>query len=92
MDRLFDGVIGVAARGVDVGNCVTRRAGDARFCRRVIYIIELRVIECAAKERHRVMATGAPARSLDRAVALQRDFARFADAEEISRIVNELVS
>ena len=67
MHRLFDGVVGVSARTVDVGDRMADRAGDSRPCGRmtlqvILGIIEsLLVIKGAAEKRNRVMAAGAEA-------------------------------
>ena len=71
MQRLFHHVIAVAPRAVDMRDGVTGRAGDARLTRRVVHQVVVRIVELAAEERHRVVATGTPPRRLDVAVPLQ---------------------
>ena len=77
---LFDRVGGVAAGVVDVGDRVAGRAGDAGLAGRVVHVVVVRVVEFAREERHGVVAAGAPAGGLGRAVARERDLARLADA------------
>ena len=49
--------------------------------------VEVRVVERAAEERHRIVAAGAPARGLHVAVALQRHLAGLLHAEQVGRVV-----
>ena len=81
MDRLIDCVIRIAARAVDVGDRVAGGAGDAGLGRRMVHIIEFRIVKSAAEKRHDIVATGAPARGFYVAVALERHLAGFAHAE-----------
>ena len=91
MLRLFDRVGGVAAGVVDVGDRVAGRAGDARLAGRVVHVVVIRVVELAREERHRVVAAGAPAGGLGRAVASERDLARLANAGQIGLVVERAV-
>ena len=52
-----------------------------------VHVVEVRVVERAAEERHRVVAAGAPARRLHVAVALQRRPCASPDAEQVGRVV-----
>ena len=61
MNRLGDGEVRVADGAVHRRDRVAGRASDARFGGRVVVNVEVRIIERAAEERHRVMAAGAPA-------------------------------
>ena len=49
VDRLVDGVVGIAHRAVDVRDGVAGRAGDARLRRRMIHVVEVRIIKRAAE-------------------------------------------
>ena len=84
---LLDRVGGVAAGVVDGGDRVADRAGDAGLARRVVHVVVVRVVELAGEERHGVVAAGAPAGGLGRAVALQRDLARLAHAHQVGLVV-----
>ena len=68
---LLDRVGAVAPGVVDVGDHVADRASDACLARRVVHVVVIRVVELAGEERHGIVAAGAPAGSLGRAVALQ---------------------
>ena len=87
MHWLVDGVFGVAARAIDVGDGVAGGAGDAGLGGGVIADVEVRIIKCAAEKRHHVMAARAPARRLHVAVALQGHLPRLVHAEEIRLVV-----
>ena len=87
MNRLVDGVGGVAGGVVDVRHRMARGAGDAGLGRRVIVNVIVRIVERAAEERHHVMTARAPARSLHIPVALHAHLARFLHAEEVDRVV-----
>ena len=87
MQRLFDRVVRVTPGAVHVGNRVTDRAGDAGLRRRMVDRIKLRIVKRAAEERHRIVTACAPARRLDIAITLQRDFARSSDAGVIRWII-----
>src|SRR4029434_9610951 len=49
--------------------------------------IEIRIVESATEEWHRIVAPGAPARRLHTAITLERHFARLLDAEQIRLVV-----
>src|ERR1051325_5609453 len=87
MDRLFDGVIGVAARAVDVRDRVARGASDPGLRGGMIHVVEIRIVESATEKRNDIVTTGAPAGGFDVAIALEGDLARFANAEEIRLVV-----
>ncbi len=84
---LFNRVVAVAARTVDVGDRVTHGAGDARLRRRVIDIVKLRIVKSSAEERHRVVAPSAPPRGLHIAIPLQRDLSRLTHRSQVEGIV-----
>ena len=66
---------------------VADRAGDAGLAGRVVHVVVIRVVELAGEERHGVVAAGAPAGGLGGAVALQRDLAGLADADQVRLVV-----
>ncbi len=92
VQRLFDRVVGVAARAVDVRDRVADGAGDAALRRRVAGRVEVRIVKGTAEERHRVVAAGAPARRLHAAVSLERHVARFPHAGQVRRVVERTES
>ena len=85
--RLVDGVVRIAARAVDVRDGMARRAGDAGLRRGIMHVVEVRIVERAAEERHHVVAAGAPARGLYVAIALERHLPRLAHTEQIRLVV-----
>ena len=87
MNRLIDGVIGVAFRGINVSDRVTCGASNTRLRRGVIDIIKIRIIKCAAEKRDDVMTTGAPPGRFDVAIALEGYLAGFSHAEQIRLVV-----
>ena len=87
VDRLVDGVVRVAARTVDVGHRVARRAGNARLRRGMTHVVKFRVVERAAEERHHVVAARAPPRGPHVAVAPERHPPRLPHAEQIRLVV-----
>jgi hypothetical protein len=89
-DRFLDRVIGITACAVDVGNGVACDAGYPRVGGRMVLEIEIGIVERAAEKRHGIMASRAPARRFDGAVTFQRDFACFADAEQIGLVIEGL--
>ena len=87
MQRLFNGVSGIAHGAVHMRDRMAGGAGDTGMCRWVIHIIEFRIVESTREKRHRVVATGTPTRGADIAIACQRHLAGFAHTEQIRRIV-----
>ena len=89
MDRFVDGVIAVAARGVDVGYGVTDGASDAGVGCRVVEIVEVRIVELARQERNLVVTAGTPPRPPGDSVRIvpHRDLAGLANAESVGRVV-----
>ncbi len=55
--------------------------------RRVVHQVIVRIVELATQERHRIVATGTPARRLHVPVALQQHVARLHDRGQIGRVV-----
>ena len=60
MDWLVDCVVGISTGTVNVADAMADSAGYTGVSRRVVYVIEVGIIEPSAKEGHRVVATGAP--------------------------------
>ena len=87
MNRLVNRVVRIAPSAVDVRDRMAGRASDARLRRRIMHIIEMRIIKSAAEKRYDVMATGAPARRFHVAVAFDSDLPGLTDAEEVRFIV-----
>ena len=83
----LDGEVGVPLRAVDVRDRVAARAGDARLRSRVVHIVELRIVEGSAEERHRIVTARAEPRAAHVAVPLERDLARLTHARQIGRVV-----
>ena len=61
VDRRVDLVVAVAAHAVDVRDAVADRAGDPGLRRRVVHVVEVRIVEAAAEKRHRIVTAGAEA-------------------------------
>ena len=87
MDRFVDGVVPVSLRAVHMGDRVARGTRNPHTRRRMVHIVELRVVKRPAEEGHRIVAAGAPARRLDVAVAPQRHLPRLPHAEQVEGIV-----
>ena len=87
VERFFDCVVRISASGIHVGDRMANGARNSSLRGRVFNIIEMRIIERTAKERHGIMATSAPTRCFEASVSLQRYFAGLSDADEISRVV-----
>ena len=83
---LLDRVVGVAARAVDVGDRVAGRAGDPGVGGRLVDV-EVRIVEGAGEEDHRIVAAGAEAGRLHVARALVRLLARLLHGEAVGRVV-----
>ena len=89
---LLDHVVGVPARGMDRGDGVARRAGDAGCTERVLRHVVVRVVvagvlERTREERHGIMAPRAEPRVVHLALALEGAAPRLAHAEGVHRVV-----
>ena len=87
MVGLLDRVGAVAPGVVHRGDRVAGGAGDSRLTRGVVHVVIVGIVEFAREERHRVVTTRAPACSLGRVVALERDLPRLAHAHQVSLVV-----
>ena len=72
MHGFIDCVICIAARAVDVGNGMAGGAGYTSLGRRMVHIIEFRIVKSSTEERHNIVATRTPARCFYVAVSLKR--------------------
>ena len=61
MNWLVDGVVGIAARAVNVIDRVAGGAGNASLGGRMFFQVEIRIIERTTEEGHHVVTSGAPA-------------------------------
>src|SRR5579884_220867 len=84
--RLLDGVGGVALGAVDVRDGMAGNAGDASVGSRIVFVVEVGIIEFAGEERHQIVTTGAPARGPGDAVLID-NLARLTNTKAIRRIV-----
>lgn|SRR6266850_1781702 len=87
MNRLVNGVIGVAAGAVDVVDGMAGGAGNSRLGSGMFFQLEIRIIKSAAEKRDDIMAAGAPARSFHIPIALEGHLPGFAHAEQISFVI-----
>ena len=87
MYRLFDRVIRIPPRVLNVGDRMTHRAGHPRLRRRVLYIVKIRIIKSPAEKRHLIVTAGAPARSLHRIITLEGKLPGLANRRQISGII-----
>ena len=87
VNRLFDGVVGIAPCAVHMSDGMAGGAGDARLGRRMIHVVKFGVIESSAEKGHDIMATGAPAGRLDVAIALERNLAGLTNTEQVGLVV-----
>ena len=92
MLRLGDRVGTIAPRVVNRGDHVADRAGDAGLACGVMFVVEIGVVELAGKERHGVVAAGAPARSLRRAVACHCHLPSLPHARQVRLVVERAAS
>ena len=87
VQRLFDGVIGVAFRSVDICDRMTTSASDASLCRRVVDIVKSRVVKCSAEKRYRVMATCTEPGPLNGAIAFEHGLASISHRKQVRGII-----
>ena len=87
MNWLFDCVVCIALRAVDIRNGMAHGTCDSGLRRGMFEHVELRIVEGSTEERHRVMASGAEPRALHVAIALHAEFSRFRHAGKVGRIV-----
>ena len=90
--RFLDRVVGVAARAVDVRDRMAACAGNTglRRCIRgqiVVRVVEFRVVEGPAEERHRIVTTRTEPRAPHVTVAFEDRLSRPQHAEKIRRVV-----
>src|SRR3954466_14925030 len=62
-------------------------AGNPRLRSGVIYVVKLGIIKSTAEKWHHIMASGTPAGGFHVSIAFERNFAGFANAEEIGLVI-----
>ena len=87
MDRLFDREVCVADRAVHMRDGMTGGAGNPGVSGGVLLQIVVRVVECTAEERNRIVAASTPAGRLHITIPLHAELARLPNTGKVHGVV-----